>query len=165
MCIFWSFGYKQSIGGTDKTAYPLQDVVLLFALTAAMFDASIICWKTKYVNNSPRPITAVNVIYGKELVRHAHLHLSWPYSSNSSFGRMCTCYSQSAGCCEHIYTVHSFEVIDSKRTSWLVCLSEQSNICWSSTEDLAPRLQLEFIKSRILPRAFANQGIFIGAQP
>lgn len=44
----------------NTTTFAAAD--LLYRLNAAMFDASIVCWYTKYKTNFWRPITAIRQV-------------------------------------------------------------------------------------------------------
>ena len=46
-----------------------QDVKMFFALTNALFDASISCWDTKRAYDSVRPITAIRTLYAGQKIR------------------------------------------------------------------------------------------------
>jgi len=46
-----------------------QDVELFFALTNALFDASIVAWEAKRFHDSVRPVTAIRYLYAGTMVR------------------------------------------------------------------------------------------------
>ena len=64
----------------------VQEIKLLFALSAALLDASISAWDTKYQYVAVRPLTAITkvVFEGQEvrchsLSEHPHHNLPWVF--------------------------------------------------------------------------------------
>ena len=54
----------------EMTFLMAQEIKLLFALSAALLDASISAWDTKYQYVAVRPITAIQeVVYDSKKVR------------------------------------------------------------------------------------------------
>ncbi|HEV2013642.1 MAG TPA: vanadium-dependent haloperoxidase [Candidatus Dormibacteraeota bacterium] len=60
--LFAQFVSRRDHHGTDARGID-KDVKLFFALTTAIFDASICCWDNKRAFNSVRPITAVRYLF------------------------------------------------------------------------------------------------------
>jgi len=66
--LFAQFVARRDHHGADKRGVD-ADVKLFFALTNAVFDASICCWDNKRFFNSVRPVTAIRYLFRGQLVR------------------------------------------------------------------------------------------------
>jgi len=66
--LFGQFVSRRDYHGPHKHGVD-ADVKLFFALTNAIFDASICCWDNKRFFDSVRPITAIRYLFGGQQVR------------------------------------------------------------------------------------------------